>query len=74
MNSLSLGVKRPGSGADHSPPSTAEIKECVCVCARARGAIPPLPNTPSWRGAQLKKHKDNFNFILPWIIKSNDKA
>jgi len=20
-----------------------------------RGAIPPLPNTPSWRGAQLKK-------------------
>jgi hypothetical protein len=25
------------------------------------GAIPPLPNTPSWRGAQLKdKHRDNF--------------
>jgi hypothetical protein len=23
------------------------------------GAIPPLPNTPSWRGAQLK-HRDNF--------------
>jgi hypothetical protein len=20
-----------------------------------RGAIPPLPNTPSWRGAQLRK-------------------
>jgi len=20
-----------------------------------RGAIPPLPNTPSWRGAQLKE-------------------
>jgi hypothetical protein len=27
-----------------------------------RGAIPPLPNTPSWHGAQLK-HRDNFTFI-----------
>jgi hypothetical protein len=25
--------------------------------------IPPLPNTPPWRGAQLK-HRDNFTFIL----------
>jgi hypothetical protein len=40
---LSLGVKRPGREADHSPPSSAE--------ARMRGAIPPLPNTSSWRGA-----------------------
>jgi hypothetical protein len=24
---LSLGVKRPGSEADHSPPSSAEVKE-----------------------------------------------
>jgi hypothetical protein len=23
------------------------------------GAIPPVPHTPSWRGAQLK-HRDNF--------------
>jgi hypothetical protein len=26
-------------------------------------AIPPLPNTPSWRGAQLK-HRDNFTFTF----------
>jgi hypothetical protein len=26
------------------------------------GAIPPLPNTPPWRGAHLK-HRDNFTFI-----------
>jgi hypothetical protein len=26
-------------------------------------AIPPLPNTPSWHGAELK-HRDNFTFIL----------
>jgi hypothetical protein len=25
------------------------------------GAIPPLPNTPLWRGAHLK-HRDNFTF------------
>jgi len=29
-----------------------------------RGAIPPFPNTPSWRGAQLK-HRDNFTFHYP---------
>jgi hypothetical protein len=28
------------------------------------GAIPPLPNTPSWRGAQLGEHRDNFTFYL----------
>jgi hypothetical protein len=28
-----------------------------------RGAIPPLPNTPSWRGVQLK-HRDNFTFTF----------
>jgi hypothetical protein len=27
------------------------------------GAIPRLPNTPSWRGAQLK-HRDNFTFTF----------
>jgi hypothetical protein len=27
------------------------------------GAIPPLPNTPSWLGAQLK-HRDNFTFTF----------
>jgi hypothetical protein len=26
------------------------------------GAIPPLPNTPSWGGAELKKHRD-FTFL-----------
>jgi hypothetical protein len=31
------------------------------------GAIPPLPNTHSWRGAQLK-HRDNFTLLLRKII------
>jgi hypothetical protein len=29
---LSLGVKRPGREADHSPPSSAEVKEWVELC------------------------------------------
>jgi hypothetical protein len=40
---LFLGVKQPEREADHSPPSSAEVK--------MHGAIPPLPNMPSWRGA-----------------------
>jgi hypothetical protein len=43
---LSLGVKRPGCEADHSPPSSAEVKEWVELYIH-------FPNTSSWRGAQL---------------------
>jgi hypothetical protein len=41
---LSLGVKRPGREADHSPPSGAEVKECVELYLHSS-------NTSSWRGA-----------------------
>jgi hypothetical protein len=41
---LSLGVKRPGREADYSPPSSAEVKECVELYLHS-------PNTSSWRGA-----------------------
>jgi hypothetical protein len=36
-----------GREADHSLPSSAEVKELVAVYLHS-------PNTPSWRGAQLK--------------------
>jgi hypothetical protein len=42
---LSLGIKRPGYEADHSPPSSAEVKEWVKLRLH-------FPNSPSWRGAQ----------------------
>jgi len=42
--------------ADHSPPSSAEVKEYVELYLH-------FPNTPPWRGAQLK-HRDNFTFCL----------
>jgi hypothetical protein len=41
---LSVGVKRPGREADHSSPSSAEVKECVELYFHS--------NTPLWRGAQ----------------------
>jgi hypothetical protein len=44
---FSVAVKRPGREADHSPPFSAEVKECV--------ELPPFPNTPSWGGTQFKK-------------------
>jgi hypothetical protein len=40
---LSLGAKWLRREADHSPPSSAEVKN--------GGAIPPLPHKSSWRGA-----------------------
>jgi hypothetical protein len=48
------GVKRPGREADHSPPTSTEVKKMW--------SIHPLPHTPSWRSAQLVKHGDNFTF------------
>jgi hypothetical protein len=55
-----LAVKRSGSEADHSPPSTAEIKECVELYFHS-------PSTPSWRDAQLK-HRDNFTFTFTFTF------
>jgi hypothetical protein len=44
---LSLGVKRPGREAEYSPPSSAEVKECLELYLHS-------PNTLSWRRAQFK--------------------
>jgi hypothetical protein len=41
-----------GRKADHSPPSSAEVKECVELYLHS-------PNMPSWSGAQ-GEHRDNF--------------
>jgi hypothetical protein len=44
---LFLGVKRSGREADHSPSSSAEVKECVELYFHS-------PNASSWGGVQLK--------------------
>jgi hypothetical protein len=41
---LSLGVKQPGREADHSLPSSVDVKNACSYTS--------TPNTPSWRGAQ----------------------
>jgi hypothetical protein len=55
---LSLRVVQPGREADHSPPSSAEVKEWVVLYLHS-------PNTPSWRRAQLK-HRDTFLSLFPF--------
>jgi hypothetical protein len=55
---LSLGVKRPGREADHSPLSSAKVKEWVELYLHS-------PSMPSWHGAQLK-HRENFTFAKIW--------
>jgi hypothetical protein len=40
-------------------PSSSEVKECVELYLHS-------PNTPPWRGAQLK-HRDNLTFYLYWM-------
>jgi hypothetical protein len=44
QEAFSLGVKWPGHEADHSPPSSAKVKECVELYLHS-------PNMPSWHGA-----------------------
>jgi len=44
QGALSLWVKRPSREADHSPPSSDEVKEYVYQYLHS-------PNTSSWRGA-----------------------
>jgi hypothetical protein len=53
------GVKRPGRDADHSPPSSSEVKECVELYLHSS-------TTPSWRGSQLK-HRNNFTFTFTFV-------
>jgi hypothetical protein len=57
---LSLRVKRPGREADHSPPSSVEVKECMELYFYSS-------NTRSWRGAQLK-YTENVAFTFTFTI------
>jgi hypothetical protein len=50
-----------GREADHSPPSSAEVKEWVELYLHS-------PNTPSWRGAQLGGAQGQLYLYLTFII------
>jgi hypothetical protein len=45
-----------GREADHSPPSSAEVKEWVELYLHS-------PNTPSWRAAQLGGAQGTLHYI-----------
>jgi hypothetical protein len=47
-------VKRPGREADHSPPTSTEVKRTRIYTSTCY--------TSSWRSAKLVKHRDNFTF------------
>jgi hypothetical protein len=49
---LSLGEKRPGREADHSSPSSAEVKDCVKLYL----------HSPIRLHGMVLKHRENFNF------------
>jgi hypothetical protein len=59
---VGLAVKRPGREADHSPPSSAKVTECVELCLHS-------PNKPSWRGAQFKKKAQGQLYLLPFPVR-----
>jgi hypothetical protein len=54
------GNNKYGREAEHSPPSSAEVKEWVEIYFRS-------PNTPSWRGAQLKARGQLYLLPLPLL-------
>jgi hypothetical protein len=56
---FSLGVKRQGHESDHSPPSSAEVKN---VCN--------YTSTPQYVFIAwcLVKHRDNFTFYLSFVL------
>jgi hypothetical protein len=57
---LSRGIKRPGREADHSPPSSAEIK--------IRGAILVPPSQYVFMAWCLFRDRDNFTLLYLIVI------
>jgi len=47
----------------HTQPPIQQVPGALSLGVKQLGheAVPPLPKTPSWHGAQLK-HRDNFTF------------
>jgi hypothetical protein len=64
LGALSPEIKWPGWEPDHSPPSSAKVKN--------GGTISPLPMS-SWHRASLIKYRDNFTFffyLVSWKLVS----
>jgi hypothetical protein len=57
--SLSLGVKRPGREADHSLPSSADVKNAWSYTSTPQYVF------MAWCSV---KHRDNFTFTFKWPV------
>jgi hypothetical protein len=57
------GVTQQGREADHSSPSSAEIKN--------GGATPQHPHMSSWHDARLMKRRENFTFTFTFCHDTN---
>jgi hypothetical protein len=53
-------VKRPRQEADHSRPTSAEVKKIWVYTS--------LPHTPRWRSANFIKYRDNFTFYHRFLF------
>jgi hypothetical protein len=69
--SYPMGTRRSFPGGKAAGAWSWPLTSIYCRGQRMSGVIPLLPNTPSWRGAQLK-HRDNFTFTLPFPLLSVD--
>jgi hypothetical protein len=68
LRSLSLGVKCPGRAADHSPPSTAEVKNaCSYTSAPQYAFIAWCAVTKKAQG-QLYRDHTNINHMIVWKL------
>jgi hypothetical protein len=60
-NVFGRGVKRPGHEADHSPPSSADVKN--------GGAVSPLPHMSSWRtSTTFPLPLPSFVSVRMWLV------
>jgi hypothetical protein len=64
---LSLRAEQLGCEADHTPPSSAEVKEWVDLYLH-------FPHTPSWRGAWLKKAQGQLYLYLCFTLENKVKS
>jgi hypothetical protein len=55
-----VGAKRPGREADHSPPSSVKVEECVELYLHS-------PNTVPWRGADLKAQGQLYLYLYLYV-------
>jgi hypothetical protein len=66
-------IRVPNAASDWEFFSSPPIRLHLVPRSRMRGSKPPLPNTPSWRGAQFKR-KTQHNFTNDHTYERKEKT